>query len=305
MRPCRVVIDPPGFGDARGVTETVEDVLIQALVAQPAIEALDEDILCRLSRHDLVPLDVGGAHPSQDRMTGQFRPIVGDDHLRSTPMGDKPGQFLGDPHAGQGLIDEHGQGFPGEVVDNTERSEAAAIAEGIRHEVQAPSFICLFRQEYGWARACRLFPSAALFHGQSLLGIDAVDLLVIGAETFATQQDAEPSIAEPAAFTGRLSQPLAQRLVSAIAFVILEGGPIEIGQPTGPTLRQAMHFHYVVYGLALRIGRQKFFVARSFRAALSSIASARRRFSFEFSSSSVFSRRASDTVMPPNFALYL
>jgi hypothetical protein len=124
-------------------------------------------------------------------------------------MGDKPGQFLGDPHAGQGLIDEHGQGFSGEVVDNTERSEAAAIAEGIRHEVQAPSFICLFRQEYRRTRACRPLSPTSSLHGQAFLGIDPIDLLVIGAEALAVQQDTEPSIAEPAAFTGQLSQPLA------------------------------------------------------------------------------------------------
>jgi len=48
-----------------------------------------------------------------------------------------------------------------------------------------------------------------------------------------------------------------------------------------------------------------FFPKRSFKAALSSIASARSRFSFVFWSSSVFSRLASDTSMPPNLAFYL
>jgi hypothetical protein len=46
-------------------------------------------------------------------------------------------------------------------------------------------------------------------HGQAFLGIDPIDLLVIGAEALGVQQDTEPSIAEPAAFTGQLSQPLA------------------------------------------------------------------------------------------------
>lgn len=149
MWPDRVVVYPPGFDDAPGVTETVEEMLVQALVAQPAVEALDEGVLCRLSRRDVVPLNAGLAHPFQDRMTGQLRAIVGDDHLRSTPPGDEPGQFPGDPHAGQGDIDDHGQGFPGEVVDHAERAEPAAIAESVRYEVQAPSLIRLFRQEHG------------------------------------------------------------------------------------------------------------------------------------------------------------
>ena len=184
-----------------------------------------------------MPLDADLADPFQDRMTGQLSAIVGDDHLRCTPLGDEAGQFPGDPHAGQGHIDDHRQGLPGEVVDNTERAEAAPIGQGVRHEVQAPSFIRLFRQEHGRTRACRPFASAPSLHDQPLLGIDPVDLLVIGAEALAFQQDTEPSIAEPAAFTGQLPQPLAQRFVSAIAFVILEGGPIEIGEAAGPTLR--------------------------------------------------------------------
>ncbi len=76
-------------------------------------------------------------------------------------------------------------------------------------EVLAPSFIRLLRQEHRRTRACRPLSPTSSFHGQSLLGIDPVDLLVIGAEALAVQQDAEPAIAEPAAFTGQLSQPLA------------------------------------------------------------------------------------------------
>ena len=48
-----------------------------------------------------------------------------------------------------------------------------------------------------------------------------------------------------------------------------------------------------------------FFEATSFRIALSSMASASSFFSLAFSSSSAFSLRASDTSMPPYFALYL
>jgi hypothetical protein len=49
-------------------------------------------------------------------------------------------------------------------------------------------------------------------------------------------------------------------------------------------------------------GRYHFFASRSFRATLSSMASARSFLSFAFSSSSAFSRLASDTSRPPNLA---
>jgi hypothetical protein len=53
---------------------------------------------------------------------------------------------------------------------------------------------------------------------------------------------------------------------------------------------------------AHRGGPHHFFARSSFKAALSSIASARSRFSLPFSSSNAFSRWASDTLMPPNLA---
>src|SRR3989304_739134 len=57
--------------------------------------------------------------------------------------------------------------------------------------------------------------------------------------------------------------------------------------------------------LALGGGPYHFFVRSSFSAALSSIDSASSFFSFRFSSSSAFSRRASDTSRPPYLAFQL
>ncbi len=53
-----VVIDPPFFDDLSGLRQVGEEVLVEALVAQSAIEALDEAVLGRLARCDVArPLD--------------------------------------------------------------------------------------------------------------------------------------------------------------------------------------------------------------------------------------------------------
>src|SRR5262249_62298943 len=61
----------------------------------------------------------------------------------------------------------------------------------------------------------------------------------------------------------------------------------------------------VTDSLALRGGRHHFFAAISLSIALSSIASARSFLSFSFSSSSAFSRLASDTSSPPYLPFHL
>jgi len=43
VRPDGVVIDPPGFDDPNGLLEVGEQVLVEALVAQPAVERLRRD----------------------------------------------------------------------------------------------------------------------------------------------------------------------------------------------------------------------------------------------------------------------
>ena len=49
-----VVVESPGFDDAASLGESREDVIVQALVAKLRVEALDERILRRLVRRDVM-----------------------------------------------------------------------------------------------------------------------------------------------------------------------------------------------------------------------------------------------------------
>lgn len=51
--PGLIVVDPPGPDDAPGIIQPVEQVLVQALVPQAAVEALDNGVLGRLARRDI------------------------------------------------------------------------------------------------------------------------------------------------------------------------------------------------------------------------------------------------------------
>jgi len=55
--PNRVVVDAPDSKHLSDVTQRGEQRLIQKLVAEPAVEALDKGILLRLTGSDLVPFD--------------------------------------------------------------------------------------------------------------------------------------------------------------------------------------------------------------------------------------------------------
>jgi hypothetical protein len=52
VRSVGVVVDPPLFDDPAGLAEVSEHVLVETLVTQAAVEALDEAILHRFTRRD-------------------------------------------------------------------------------------------------------------------------------------------------------------------------------------------------------------------------------------------------------------
>ena len=58
MRSILVVVGQPVIGDRLDVIERVEQVRVQHLLAEAAVESLDEGVLVRLSRLDIQQLYV-------------------------------------------------------------------------------------------------------------------------------------------------------------------------------------------------------------------------------------------------------
>ena len=67
MGPDGIVVHAPGLDDLARVSQAEEPVLVQALVAEPAIETLDVGILIRLARVDEVQPNAAGVDPRIER----------------------------------------------------------------------------------------------------------------------------------------------------------------------------------------------------------------------------------------------
>ena len=155
-----VVVDPPSFNDAPRLRKRDEDVLVQAFVAQPAVEALDEDVLHRLARRDVVPLDPGILGEAQDGPADQLCAVVRDDHAGLPATGDDLAQFAHNPHARQRGVDDQGQAFPREVIDDREHTEAPTVVERVGEEVEAPALVWPLRDRHRCPRAERALAAA-------------------------------------------------------------------------------------------------------------------------------------------------
>src|ERR1700731_1471334 len=60
--------------------ETEEQGFVQQLVTLPAVEALAEAVLRRLTRGDVVPIDAVLGTPGEDGIRGEFGPMIRYDH---------------------------------------------------------------------------------------------------------------------------------------------------------------------------------------------------------------------------------
>ena len=76
-----------------------EQRLVEAFVAQAAVEALDIAVLLRLAGRNVMPLDAGVLALGEHGMTGQFGAVVADHHARQPATVDDGGEFADDTPA--------------------------------------------------------------------------------------------------------------------------------------------------------------------------------------------------------------
>lgn len=74
---ARVIIIADAFADDMPrVIEIAEQILIQTLIPEPAVECLTEGILRRLAGRDVMPLKASVLRPAEDGAAGQLGAVV-------------------------------------------------------------------------------------------------------------------------------------------------------------------------------------------------------------------------------------
>lgn len=127
MRAMVVVVVAPCRNQMAGMAQSREQVLVRAFVPQTAIEALDQAVLHRLARRDVMPFDLAFLLPFQHRVRVQLGSVIADHHTRIAAHFGDPIQFAGDTVSRQRSVDDRRQAFSAEVVDHAEDAEPAAI----------------------------------------------------------------------------------------------------------------------------------------------------------------------------------
>lgn len=126
MQSVSVVVVPPVVDNPAGMAIAGEQVLIEALVAQPANEGLDEPVLYGASRGDVVPVDLGILLPLQDGVRGQLSAVIGDNDVRVSRLTAEPIQLPRHANTGGLVVHHSDQALAVEVVHHAENVGASA-----------------------------------------------------------------------------------------------------------------------------------------------------------------------------------
>ena len=126
-----IIVGAPSRDQFSGMAQVGEQVLVQALVPQAAVEAFHEAVLHRLSRSNVVPLDLAILLPFQNGVRGQLRPIIADHHAGIATRSGDVIEFPSYALPRQRGIDHTGQAFPAEVIDDAQDTEPAPIRQAV------------------------------------------------------------------------------------------------------------------------------------------------------------------------------
>jgi hypothetical protein len=238
MRSFGIVVDAPTFDYSASLGEAVKDLLIQAFVSKASVEALDECILRRLSRCNIVPFDASSTCPLQSRSRSQLGTIVGNQHQWYATPSDESVELAHDPFATDRSIDDQSQRFSREIIDDAQYPETPTPIDRIGYEVEAPSLIRALRDGQGCPGSCCPLAATSTSNRQLLFSIEPKQFLVIENEPFLLEEQAEPSVAEPPTFSRENAQPLTHLWRIRLRHTPNRLG-IDFDQPAGAPMRVA------------------------------------------------------------------
>jgi hypothetical protein len=133
---------------------------------------------------------------------------IADDHAGPASPLDESRELPGHAVAGNRGFGDGREALVGDVIDDIQYPEPSAIGHLVMDEVQRPPGIrpCLHKD--GRPHASAPLAALALAYPQTLLPVEPVDAVDARCLALPPQQDEQPSVAEPSALIGKVSQPL-------------------------------------------------------------------------------------------------
>src|ERR1039458_8264264 len=270
VRTLPILLLAPGCQGTPYIIQRAEPVRVEALVAQPSVEALDMAILHRPSRLDVHQPNLPVFRPAQHAPRGELRAVVRAYVLRPATLFDQPLQHTRYASAAQAGVGLKRQTLTRVRIHHAEDAHHPPGCQAIHDEVHRPLLVGPDQ-----TRRQRSIPHQMLAlpapNRQPFLQIQPVNTLHVDLVASTLEQDMQPSIAVARLLPSQLHQRLAQLDVAVRARLISIARPLHAQQLAGrafaqPELdRDERHFFSQTGKL------HPFFLLTAFRASRSAI----------------------------------
>lgn len=219
-----VVVAAP-FGDlCTSLRERREPLLVEALVAELAVEAFDVTVLHGLARIDQQVLDVVPFRPRDEGPAREFRAIVGPHGARVAAEAGRLVQHAYHVSTTDAVIDRDVDALVAEVIGNGQAFEPTTVGQGIADKIHAPDRVGTTGRDQSLTLGRWPPDLPASAYGEVRLAVQTIDLLVVHAGKLLVQQVMQTTIAEPASHLCQFDDACRQRLRGGCRL-----GPVTVG----------------------------------------------------------------------------
>src|SRR3954463_2938575 len=144
-----VVVPPPALDDDLGLGQRVEDLTVEQLVTELAVEALAVAVLPGATGLDVGSLRPHRGDPLADDLGDELRAVVGADVLRHAAQDEQVREHVDDVDRAQLAADPDCQALTGELVDDVEHAVLPSVVGPVLDEIVGPDVVRVLRPQPG------------------------------------------------------------------------------------------------------------------------------------------------------------
>src|SRR5512141_2065924 len=214
------------------VVQRREPFHVQTLVAQPAVETLDESVLHRTAWPNEAQLHFVAHGPGFHRATAELAAVVHRDAFRQAASF-LLGTFecLDYLHPRHRAIGFQLNALPRELIHHGQNAERSPVRQLIAHKIHAPAVVRSYSYA-GWhGPSSRHLPSLFRSYNQAFLPVQSIDALGIHMPAFAPQQHRPPAIAVAHVRSRHLPQTMAQHFIKHSPAPVAQRPDRQLNQP--------------------------------------------------------------------------
>ena len=165
MRANMVVMMSPALDGVPCVRQIKEQIFVQAVFSEFAVEALHKGVLGRLAGLDEVKLDLVSSSPEEHRLGSELRAIVKHQGLGQCSGTSELIQIPSQSFTPNGCVHDLANTFAGEVIDQVKDADPPPAGQLIGHEVSRPALIGLGGHWHGHTGTGELLAALGHFFG--------------------------------------------------------------------------------------------------------------------------------------------